>query len=89
MLLMLMAGVMQAWGETETKTEGFQTATTRNLLQPRPKIADCPKTAELRQMMKPEIPKQMINLIHKMAEKPYRHRTIAQAALKKCKIHTL
>ena len=28
MLLMLMAGVMQAWGETETKTEGFQTATT-------------------------------------------------------------
>lgn len=30
MLLMLMAGVMQAWGETETKTEGFQTATTSN-----------------------------------------------------------
>lgn len=27
---MLMAGVMQAWGETETKTEGFQTATTSN-----------------------------------------------------------
>ncbi len=31
MLLMLMAGVMQAWGETETKTEGFQTATTSTI----------------------------------------------------------